>query len=156
MTGFKGRLTIMAALAAGSLALLASGAQAQQRSESDTATHGAAVSRPLPAIGGGSGSTAGASSGTTAPAAATTGGSMSSGSMSGGGAMATGKSRSMGKLSHSQIRSMQQALNSQGAHLKVDGRMGPKTRSALMDYQAHNNLPVTGHADSATMAKLGM
>lgn len=129
-----------AALAAGSLALLASCAQAQQqRSEADTAAHGAAVSRPMPTFGG---------SGTTGPAATTTGGSMS------GGAHMTGKS--MGKMSPSQVRSMQQALNSQGAHLTVDGRMGPKTRNALMDYQARNGLTVTGHADSATMAKLGM
>ena len=154
MTGLKKRSTMIAALAAGSLALLASGAQAQQRSESDTATHGAAVSRPMPAIGGGSGSAAGASSGTTAPAAATTGPAATTTGGTMGGAYTTGKR--MGKLSSSQVRSMQQALNGQGAHLSVDGRMGPKTRSALMDYQARNNLPVTGRADSATMAKLGM
>ena len=59
-------------------------------------------------------------------------------------------------LTRDQIVESQQALNAEGASLKVDGKMGPKTRSALMDYQSRNGLPASGQADSATRAKLGV
>lgn len=154
MTGFKGRLaaTTAAVLAVG---LLAHGAAAQKRSEAEAAAHGAAVSRPMPSLG--IGGTADQRTGTKADG--TGGAGMSSGTTAGGGTGMTGAAtggRSMGKMTAGQVRTLQQALNGQGANLKVDGKIGPNTRRALMDYQARNGLPVTGQADAATMAKLGV
>lgn len=51
---------------------------------------------------------------------------------------------------------IQRALNAQGAKLKVDGRMGPKTRTALKQYQARNGLSTSGRLDRATRVKLGI
>ena len=49
---------------------------------------------------------------------------------------------------------VQEALNSTGADLKVDGVWGPNTESALRAYQRSHNLPATGHLGPATRAKL--
>ncbi|HQH29006.1 MAG TPA: peptidoglycan-binding domain-containing protein [Oligoflexia bacterium] len=51
---------------------------------------------------------------------------------------------------------LQQALNKNGAALKVDGIFGPQTRSALRRFQHNNNLRITGKADAPTRAKLGL
>jgi len=52
-------------------------------------------------------------------------------------------------------RAAQQALKTQGFDPgPIDGRMGPRTRAALNDYQRKNDLPVTGMLDDATMTKL--
>jgi peptidoglycan hydrolase-like protein with peptidoglycan-binding domain len=52
-------------------------------------------------------------------------------------------------------RAAQQALKTQGFDPgPIDGRMGPRTRAALGDYQRKNDLPVTGMLDDATMTKL--
>ncbi|HMH50557.1 MAG TPA: peptidoglycan-binding domain-containing protein [Candidatus Acidoferrum sp.] len=52
-------------------------------------------------------------------------------------------------------RAAQQALKTQGFDPgPIDGRMGPRTRAALNDYQRKNDVPVTGMLDDATMAKL--
>jgi peptidoglycan hydrolase-like protein with peptidoglycan-binding domain len=53
-------------------------------------------------------------------------------------------------------KSVQSALNKEGYQLKVDGRMGKQTHSALMDYQKKNGIPATGKADDATLRKLGV
>ena len=54
-------------------------------------------------------------------------------------------------------RAAQEALKNQGFDPgPADGRMGPRTRSALSDYQRKNDLPVTGRLDDATMAKLNV
>jgi hypothetical protein len=52
------------------------------------------------------------------------------------------------------IVDLQQALNKNGAKIKVDGKMGPETRGALRQYQQQNNLRVTGSLDAETRAKL--
>ena len=52
--------------------------------------------------------------------------------------------------------SVQTALNANGAHLKVDGRMGPKTHAALRAYQHRHHLKPTGRTDSATLKALGL
>ena len=52
------------------------------------------------------------------------------------------------------VERLQTALNANGASLTVDGKMGPKTRSALMDFQKSHNLPATGRVDKATRAAL--
>src|SRR3989304_10606070 len=54
------------------------------------------------------------------------------------------------------VSALQEALNKQGAKLKVDGLMGGKTKAALRNYQKANSLKVTGMADDATKKKLGM
>jgi peptidoglycan hydrolase-like protein with peptidoglycan-binding domain len=52
-------------------------------------------------------------------------------------------------------RAAQQALKTEGFDPgPVDGRMGPRTRAALSDYQRKNDLPVTGMLDDATKVKL--
>jgi peptidoglycan hydrolase-like protein with peptidoglycan-binding domain len=54
-------------------------------------------------------------------------------------------------------RTAQEALKNQGFDPgPIDGRMGPRTRAALSDYQRKNDLPVTGMLDDATMAKLNV
>jgi hypothetical protein len=49
---------------------------------------------------------------------------------------------------------LQEALNSEGAHLKVDGIWGPSTEMALRHYQRQNGLQVTGKLDQATRGSL--
>ena len=54
-------------------------------------------------------------------------------------------------------RAAQEALKTQGFDPgPVDGQMGPRTRTAISDYQRRENLPVTGMLDDATMAKLNI
>jgi len=54
------------------------------------------------------------------------------------------------------VMALQAALNKNGAKLAVDGRMGKQTRTALRAWQKANGLKVTGVADKATKAKLGL
>lgn len=54
------------------------------------------------------------------------------------------------------VMALQEALNKNGANLKVDGRMGKGTRAALKDYQEKNGLKATGRLDKPTRAKLGL
>lgn len=51
---------------------------------------------------------------------------------------------------------IQAALNKNGAALDVDGRMGPKTHSALMAFQKSHGLQATGRPDAATTKALGL
>ena len=55
-----------------------------------------------------------------------------------------------------QVRAVQQALNSSGASLHVDGVLGPQTRKALRSYQEQNGLPATGQVDQPTKQKLNI
>ncbi len=52
------------------------------------------------------------------------------------------------------VKKLQTALNSNGAALTVDGKMGAKTTAALKAYQQAHGLKVTGHADKETRAAL--
>ena len=54
------------------------------------------------------------------------------------------------------VAKAQTALNSNGAQLDVDGKMGPKTVAALKSYQSAHNLKATGRVDSATAKALGI
>jgi len=124
------------------LGLMLSGeAQAQSRSAQEAVEHGAKVSRP---IGGDTNPVATMVTGKPTPPSA----GMSSGSHHRGGMG--------GQMSRSDVRDLQRALNKDGAGLKVDGAMGPRTREALMAFQSRNDLPVSGHVDSDTRMKLGM
>jgi len=51
---------------------------------------------------------------------------------------------------------VQTALNANGAKLKVDGSMGPKTRAALRAFQHKHHLRPTGRPDAATLKALGL
>ena len=53
-----------------------------------------------------------------------------------------------------QTMAAQQALNAQGATLKVDGISGPQTRAAIKSFQAAHGLKATGHLDAATSKAL--
>jgi peptidoglycan hydrolase-like protein with peptidoglycan-binding domain len=59
-------------------------------------------------------------------------------------------------LPKEKVMAIQEALNKTGATLKVDGLMGKKTAAALKKFQKANSLKVTGKADEATLAKLGI
>jgi peptidoglycan hydrolase-like protein with peptidoglycan-binding domain len=52
------------------------------------------------------------------------------------------------------IANVQTALNSKGARLSVDGRLGPKTAAALRQFQSQHNLKLTGRPDQATLKVL--
>jgi hypothetical protein len=75
----------------------------------------------------------------------------SSGSSYSGGSVSSGGGRSS-----SNVREVQQALNSRGANVSVDGVMGPQTRNALMDFQRQNNIDATGRVDQRTASALGV
>jgi hyperosmotically inducible protein len=57
--------------------------------------------------------------------------------------------------SHTRVKAMQQALTDRGFDPgPVDGVMGPRTTSALMEYQKSEKLTVSGQLDVDTAAKL--
>ena len=67
------------------------------------------------------------------------------------------RDRSSRNGAHSQVAAMQQALKDKGFDPgPVDGIEGPKTVSALKDYQKSENVTMTGRLDPGTAAKLGM
>lgn len=53
-----------------------------------------------------------------------------------------------------EVRKLQEALNSQGYGLSVDGIYGAKTQAAVRDYQSKNGLSVDGIAGVNTQGKL--
>jgi peptidoglycan hydrolase-like protein with peptidoglycan-binding domain len=59
------------------------------------------------------------------------------------------------KIDAEAVKEVQTRLQSLGYHLgSIDGSWGPRTRSALRDFQEQAQLPVTGSADEATMGRL--
>ena len=54
------------------------------------------------------------------------------------------------------VKALQEALNKNGASLKVDGFMGKDTRAALMKFQSDHKLKDTGAADKETLKALGI
>ena len=61
------------------------------------------------------------------------------------------------RVAMTDTRAAQEALKTQGFDPgPIDGRMGPRTRAALTDYQRKNDLPSTGMLDDATMSKLNV
>jgi peptidoglycan hydrolase-like protein with peptidoglycan-binding domain len=65
---------------------------------------------------------------------------------------ATHATKHAGRAAH--VERVQQALNKNGASLAVDGKWGPKTKAAVMDYQKAHNLKATGRLDKATRTQL--
>jgi peptidoglycan hydrolase-like protein with peptidoglycan-binding domain len=49
---------------------------------------------------------------------------------------------------------VQEALNSVGANLRIDGIWGPATEAALKHYQQQHGLQMTGELDQATRTQL--
>lgn len=52
------------------------------------------------------------------------------------------------------VSDLQKALNANGASLAVDGKFGPRTRSAVKDYQASNGLAIDGIVGPKTRGSL--
>jgi hypothetical protein len=59
-------------------------------------------------------------------------------------------------LPQSTVKALQDALNKQGIAVKADGVFTQETREAVRKFQSQHHLPVTGEADNATLAKLGV
>ncbi len=56
-----------------------------------------------------------------------------------------------------EVMAAQQALKDKGHDPgKIDGKMGPRTRAMLSDYQKAKGLKVTGQLDNDTRGKLGL
>ena len=53
-----------------------------------------------------------------------------------------------------QVKQAQTELNKSGLSLTVDGKMGPKTRAAIMKFQSTHGLKATGTLDAATKTAL--
>ncbi|HVA13140.1 MAG TPA: peptidoglycan-binding domain-containing protein [Stellaceae bacterium] len=87
----------------------------------------------------------------------TTGSSMN-GSGANAGPMADSASTArsgMGHMSSSNVRQAQEALKSQGLyHGRVDGKMGPMTRTAVSKFQKEKGMKQTAQLDRATMSGL--
>lgn len=88
-----------------------------------------------------------------------TSGETKSGDMKSGEMMKGGKhgrsAKAGGSAEH--VKAAQQALKDKGHDPgAIDGRMGPKTKAALKDFQKAEGLKATGRLDNDTMAKLGV
>jgi peptidoglycan hydrolase-like protein with peptidoglycan-binding domain len=59
-------------------------------------------------------------------------------------------------MSRSRIEAVQTALKNNGEDVSPDGVWGPKTVSALRDFQKKQGLKATGHMDRATALKLNI
>ena len=59
-------------------------------------------------------------------------------------------------LSPDEIREVQQVLIQRGFSVEVDGRLGPRTRQALIQFQRREGLQATGRIDSRTVTSLGV
>ena len=68
-----------------------------------------------------------------------------------------GNQNTQASLSQDEIRRIQQALEQKGFNVgRVDGRLGPKTRTALSRFQRMRRLQQTGIPDQQTLAALGI
>ena len=62
-----------------------------------------------------------------------------------------------GATKHQNVMAAQQALKDKGHDPgTIDGKMGPRTRAAVADYQKAEGLKQTGRLNDETRAKLGM
>jgi peptidoglycan hydrolase-like protein with peptidoglycan-binding domain len=68
--------------------------------------------------------------------------------------MSTSMHQASAMKSVHRVAVLQEALDSTGANIKIDGVWGPATEAALKHYQKQSNLPVTGKLDKATQARL--
>ena len=62
-----------------------------------------------------------------------------------------------GAAKNQEVMAAQQALKDKGHDPgKIDGKMGPRTRAMLSDYQKAEGLKITGQLDKDTRGKLGI
>ncbi len=73
-----------------------------------------------------------------------------------GGGAAVGSGADFADLSPEEIRQVQLVLIDRGFSLEADGRLGPRTRDALMQFQRREGLQATGRIDSRTVTSLGV
>ena len=59
-------------------------------------------------------------------------------------------------LSQDEIREVQRVLIQRGFSVQVDGRLGPRTQQALIQFQRREGLQATGRIDSRTISSLGV
>ena len=59
-------------------------------------------------------------------------------------------------VSRTDVRKVQQALNTEGYNIAVDGIWGPNSRQAMSDYQSKHGLNATGQLDRDTLAALSV
>jgi len=65
------------------------------------------------------------------------------------------KNKVSGKKGSDDVRGAQQALMDKGFNPgPIDGKMGPKTKAAISEFQKKESMKVTGRLDSDTKAKL--
>ena len=70
-----------------------------------------------------------------------------------GGARAGGAAGEAGALSTAQLKALQQALNELGFDAgTADGLLGPRTQTAIRQYQAAHQLPVDGYPAPSVLA----
>jgi len=56
------------------------------------------------------------------------------------------------RMSMENIKTAQSALKNQGFNVgAIDGKMGPQTKNAIMQFQASNDLPTTGRLSQETL-----
>ncbi|MBP2301028.1 peptidoglycan-binding domain-containing protein [Azospirillum picis] len=74
------------------------------------------------------------------------------------GTSSTSSRRGSSAMGHDRVRAIQEALNERnsGSDIAVDGKWGPGTRRALIEFQRNNGLTATGRADRETMAALNL
>jgi osmotically inducible lipoprotein OsmB len=72
------------------------------------------------------------------------------------GARNAGPSRVAGDMDSNVVRSAQQALNSRGYPVAVDGKWGASTDNAVRQFQQAQGLPQTGGLDDRTLSALGV
>jgi peptidoglycan hydrolase-like protein with peptidoglycan-binding domain len=73
-----------------------------------------------------------------------------------GGGAAVSSGAAFVDLSSDEIRQVQLVLIERGFSLEADGRFGPRTRSALIEFQRRQGLEATGRIDSRTVTSLGV
>lgn len=104
-----------------------------------------------------SGSALAANDGSTSNSGSNMGNTTSSSNMNRGGTAGMGTSGyHSGSMDQQTVRQVQQALSDKGHNPgPIDGIMGPRTRSALQDYQRSQNI-TAGGLDSRTLESLGV
>lgn len=69
----------------------------------------------------------------------------------------TAVSAGMPAAQNENVKHAQEMLHAKGFYKgKVDGIMGPHTRTAIREYQRSEKLPVTGRLDAKTASKMGV
>jgi hypothetical protein len=82
--------------------------------------------------------------------------SMSDDNASGSRALSKSKAGAKSAMGDQSVKAAQEALNRNGANINADGKLGPKTKAAIRQYQQKNGLQATGTLDSQTKARLGV